>query len=87
VDTERGRCLGSAHNAPGPQGEQLLSDTTVRIDLELPSAEALALAQFVKRVTWTEMRACAVDEAECYEIRAAIDKVQRALAAVDYAPR
>jgi hypothetical protein len=64
-----------------------MSDNTVRIDLELPSAEALALAQFVKRVTWTEMRACTVDEAECYEIRAAIDKVQRALAAVDYAPR
>jgi hypothetical protein len=35
---------------------------TRRIDLELPSAEALALAQFVKRVTWAEMRACAVDE-------------------------
>lgn len=56
----------------------LISDKTVRIDLEPPSAEAMALAQFVKRVTWTEMRACAVDEAECYEIRAAIDKVQRA---------
>ncbi len=33
------------------------------------------------------MRACAVDEAECYEIRSAIDSVQRALAAVDHAPR
>jgi hypothetical protein len=30
-----------------------MSDNTVRIDLELPSTEALALAQFVKRVTWT----------------------------------
>jgi hypothetical protein len=33
------------------------------------------------------MRACAADEAECYEIRAAIDKVQRALADANYAPR
>jgi len=64
-----------------------MPDKTVPIDVELPPAQALALAQFVKRVTWTEMRACAVDEAECYEIRAAIDNVQRALAAVDYAPR
>ena len=64
-----------------------MSDKTVCIDLELPSAEAMALTQFVKRVTWTEMRACAADEAECYEIRAAIDKVQRALADANYAPR
>jgi hypothetical protein len=64
-----------------------MPDKTVRIDVELPPAEALALAQFVKRVTWTEMRACAADEAECYQIRAAIDKVQRALADVNYAPR
>ncbi len=59
----------------------------IRIALDLPDEEALALAQFVKRVTWSEMRACAVDEAECYQIRAAIDKLQRALADADYAPR
>jgi hypothetical protein len=51
-----------------------MPDKTIRIDVELPPAEALALAQFVKRVTWTEMRACAADEAECYEIRAAITR-------------
>ena len=62
-------------------------DKIVRIDVELPPAEAQALAQFVKRVTWSEMRSCAVDEAECYQIRAAIDKVQRALADANYAPR
>jgi len=59
----------------------------VQIALDLPDEEAQALAQFVKRVTWSEMRACAVDEAECYQIRAAIDKLQRALADADYAPR
>jgi hypothetical protein len=62
-------------------------DKAVHIDVDLPPAEALALAQFVKRVTWSAMRECAVDEAECFEIRAAIDKVQRALADADYAPR
>jgi hypothetical protein len=59
----------------------------VRIAVDLPDEEAQALAQFVKRVTWSAMRECAVDEAECYQIRAAIDKLQRALADADYAPR
>ena len=59
----------------------------IRIAVDLPDEEAQALAQFVKRVTWSAMRECAVDEAECYEIRAAIDKVQRALADASYAPR
>jgi hypothetical protein len=59
----------------------------VRIALDLPDEEAQALAQFVKRVTWSAMRECAVDDAECYQIRAAIDKLQRALADADYAPR
>jgi hypothetical protein len=63
-----------------------MPEKSVRINVELPAAEALALAQFVKRVTWSAMRECAVDEAECYEIRAAIDKVQRALADASYAP-
>ena len=60
---------------------------SARIDLQLPNNEALALAQFVKRVTWNAMRECAVDEGECYEIRAAIDKLRRALVDAGYAPR
>jgi len=59
----------------------------IRIAVDLPDEEAQALAQFVKRVTWSAMRECAVDEAECYQIRAAIEKLQRALADADYAPR
>ena len=59
----------------------------VDVDLELPPSAALALAQFVKRVTWKEMRDCAVDEAEAYEIRAAIDTLQKALGQAGYAPR
>ncbi len=49
--------------------------------------EAWALAQFVKRVGWSEMRGCAVDEAEAYAIRAAIDSLQKALAAAGFVPR
>jgi hypothetical protein len=70
-----------------PRKSPMSDDKPVRIDVELPPAEGHALAQFVKRVTWSGMRACAVDEAECYAIRAAIDTLQKALAEADYAPR
>lgn len=59
----------------------------IRMDLELSEEEALALAQFAKRVTWSAMRECAVDEPECYQIRAAIDKLRSALAEAGCAPR
>lgn len=61
--------------------------TTVTVELQLTDDQALALAQFVKRVTWAEMRACAVDDEEAYVIRAAVDLVARALADKGYAPR
>jgi len=54
---------------------------------ELTEAETWALAQFVKRVGWTEFRGNAVDEAEAYQIRSAVDKLQRALAGAGIAPR
>ncbi|MDS0275665.1 hypothetical protein NLX98_26880 (plasmid) [Klebsiella quasipneumoniae] len=34
-----------------------------KLFLELDDKEAMALAQFIKRLTWTEMRACAISEA------------------------
>jgi hypothetical protein len=54
---------------------------------ELSEAEAWALAQFVKRLGWTEMRGNAVDDNEAYEIRSALDKLQQALAGAGLAPR
>lgn len=62
-------------------------ENQVTVTLTLGDAEALALAQFVKRLSWSGMRECAVDEAETYRIRAGIDQLQRALADVGYAPR
>ena len=61
--------------------------TDVMLSLELTESEALALAQFVKRVTWNEMRACAVDEAECYEIRRGLDLLRQELNLQGYSPR
>lgn len=60
---------------------------TVTVTLDLSDAHAMALAQFVKRVTWSDMRSCAVDDDEAYEIRAAVDQVAKALAEKGYAPR
>ena len=63
------------------------SAANIHIVLGLRDHESRALAQFVKRVARSAMRECAVDEAECHQIRAAIDKLQRALAEARHAPR
>jgi hypothetical protein len=64
-----------------------LSVREVAITLLLPEDQALALAQFVKRVGWSEISANSVDEEEAYVMRDAIGKVQRALAEIGFAPR
>lgn len=60
---------------------------SVTVTLELTPQEALALAQFVKRVGWSEFRQNAVDDDEAYVIRDAVDRVAAGLAQVGYAPR
>ena len=45
---------------------------------ELRDGEASPVAQFVKRVGWTETRSNATGEAEAQEMRSAIEKLQRA---------
>lgn len=57
------------------------------IMLRLPDDEALALAQFCKRICWSDMRGLAIDDDETYVMRSAIDKLQRALADFGFAPR
>ncbi|NQD75320.1 hypothetical protein HP547_12720 [Pseudomonas sp. CrR7] len=58
-----------------------------RADAELSHGETLALAQFFKRLNWSEVRGCAVDDDEAYVIRAAVGKLQSALARGGCAPR
>lgn len=62
-------------------------DDLIKLNLELPECEAMALAQFVKRLGWSEMRAFAVDENEADEIREGIYKFQCALAQSGFNPR
>ena len=64
-----------------------MSHDPARIQFELPGDEAWALAQFVKRVGWTEMRENAESEDETYLIRSALGKLFEALREVGYAPR
>lgn len=59
----------------------------VTITVTLNQAQAMALAQFVKRVGFQEMRANAVDDSEAYRMSYAICKVRDALVEVGYAPR
>jgi hypothetical protein len=57
------------------------------LSVELADFQALALAQLVKRLGWTEFRACAVDDDEAESIRSAVHQLQRALGELGYSPR
>ena len=59
----------------------------VKIEFNLTDAQALALAQFVKRVRWTEVRQNAVGDDEADLMMDAMYELAKALAAVGYAPR
>lgn len=64
-----------------------MSDQQISVELLLDDAQALALAQLVKRIGWSEMRSLAVSEDEAYLMRDAVSEVAKALAAEGYAPR
>lgn len=59
----------------------------VKIELSLPDAQALALAQFVKRVRWTEVRQNAVGDDEADLMMDALGELAKALREAGYAPR
>jgi len=59
----------------------------VTVRLELETERALALAQFVKRVGWSELCENAVDDEEAYRMRDALGALARALAESGFAPR
>ncbi|WP_409280218.1 hypothetical protein [Pseudomonas sp. KCJK8751] len=56
-------------------------------DAQLSHEEATALAQLLKRLTWSDLRGCAVDDSEAYVIRDAAGRLQDALGRAGYAPR
>lgn len=60
---------------------------TVTVTTELTDSQAMALAQFVKRLTGSEMRACAVDDDETWVMKDAIQALQKSLADAGFSPR
>ncbi len=61
--------------------------TTVTVSTELTDSQAMALAQFVKRLTWSEMRTCAIDDDETWVMKDAIQTLQKSLADAGFSPR
>ena len=59
----------------------------VEVWMELEPAQALALAQFVKRVGWSEIRQNAVDDDEAYAMREALGFLAKAWGESGYARR
>ena len=66
-----------------------MTDTAKTIDLAvtLTDAQAWHLAQFLKRVGFSDFRSNAQDNDEAYAMRDAADRVRVALADAGYAPR
>jgi hypothetical protein len=58
-----------------------------KVAFELDDGLALALAQLVKRIGWTELRQNAVDDDEAYQMRQAVNEVAKALAEAGFEPR
>jgi hypothetical protein len=63
------------------------SEPPVRLEVELTDAQAWNLAQFVKRVGFSDVRTNAVDKDEAYAMLEAIDVLAKALRDAGYAPR
>jgi len=59
----------------------------VQLTFDLPADEALALAQFLKRVGLDDYRRLAVDPDEAWAMLGAGERVRKALADAGYAPR
>ncbi len=59
----------------------------VSITVELTEHEAMALAQFIKRVGWSDVRANAVDDRDCSLMMDALRRVQCSLAEEGFNPR
>jgi hypothetical protein len=59
----------------------------VKIKVTLTDQQAWELAQFFKRVCFSDYRGCATSDAEAYQMRDAGELIRRALEEQGYAPR
>jgi hypothetical protein len=59
----------------------------ITVTFEVSENEAMALAQFAKRVCWSELRIRAVNDEQAYLISDGIAKLRKGLAESGFAPR
>lgn len=59
----------------------------IPVAFELEESQALALAQFVKRVGWSDIRQNAVSDDEAYTMRDALGELAKALRDSGFSPR
>lgn len=64
-----------------------MTKNIISLVADLTDAEALALAQFLKRIGFSDLREKSVDDAEAYLMRDGCDKLVKALNEHGYSPR
>ena len=64
-----------------------MSGEKITVTVELTDEQAQALAQYLKRSIWTDVRQSAASDEEAYLMRDAFNAMQYALTDVGYSPR
>jgi hypothetical protein len=64
-----------------------MSKPEITIQVTLTDDEAWQLAQFCKRITFSDVRQCATSQDETYLMLWALEKVRKQLSEKGYAPR
>lgn len=57
------------------------------LSLQLDENRTTALVQFVKRLSWSDLHGCTMNDEEVWVMKSAVDRLQRALREKGYAPR
>ena len=85
-DTHEGKKIVLTTEATPPNTVKAMAGK-VQITINLSDDEAQALAQYLKRYIWTDVRKSAVNDDEAYLMRDAFNVIQRELSEAGYAPR
>jgi hypothetical protein len=64
-----------------------MTSKTVVFTVQLTNQQAFALAQFVKRIGWVEIRQNATGDDEADDMRSGLDQLRKGLQEVGYDPR
>ncbi len=64
-----------------------MSGEKITVTVELTDEQAQALAQYLKRYIWTDVRQSAASDEEAYLMRDAFNAMQYALTGAGYSPR